>query len=388
MIRMSTLHVFAIAFLAFAAPVEAATYFVATNGDDANPGTQALPFLTMNHGATVLVPGDMLYVKAGTYPESFYDIIPGGSSWSVPVTVSAYPGDTVILQPGSGVGSVFYFGAPSDQYIVIDGFVIDGKYVTHDAIKIGSSTQRQPGAAHNIRIQNSEVKNAPANGILVAEYANNNQFSGLKVHDNGVSNLTHGFYISTSGNVVEHSEIYGNSGEGIQIFDEQLRTPVDNNVVSYNQLHDNGWAGSGCGMILTSGNGSLAYNNLVWNNRCGIITDQGAVNSKIYNNTVYGNLGVGIEAGTRCIGAAVVNNISYLNSGSAISIQGRTNSASNNLTVNPAFVDAGAFNFHLQPGSPAIDAGASLPQVPDDFDGVTRPQGAAYDIGAYELPQQ
>ena len=44
-------------------------------------------------------------------------------------------------------------------------------------------------------------------------------------------------------------------------------------------------------------------------------------------------------------------------------------------------------NFHLRPGSPAIDGGMALPEVPTGFDGVNRPQGAACDIGAYDRPQ-
>jgi hypothetical protein len=109
------------------------------------------------------------------------------------------------------------------------------------------------------------------------------------------------------------------------------------------------------------------------------------VNSKIYNNTVFGNAGVGILAGKRSQGAAIENNISYLNTGAAIALQGRGSAAANNLTSEPLFVDSATFDFHLQPGSPAIDAGVSLAEVPDDYDGTSRPQGAAYDIGAYEF---
>jgi hypothetical protein len=42
-------------------------------------------------------------------------------------------------------------------------------------------------------------------------------------------------------------------------------------------------------------------------------------------------------------------------------------------------------DFHLQSDSPAIDAGLSIPSLLSDFDGVPRPQGLAYDIGAYEF---
>ncbi|MBN1675055.1 MAG: DUF1565 domain-containing protein [Kiritimatiellae bacterium] len=46
---------------------------------------------------------------------------------------------------------------------------------------------------------------------------------------------------------------------------------------------------------------------------------------------------------------------------------------------------AGAADAHLTAGSPAIDNGAALPEVPVDIDGLPRPCGAAWDIGAYEF---
>jgi hypothetical protein len=50
---------------------------------------------------------------------------------------------------------------------------------------------------------------------------------------------------------------------------------------------------------------------------------------------------------------------------------------------NPRFVDAARHDFHLQLGSPAIDAGVDA-GVQCDFDGVPRPQEAGHDLGAYE----
>ena len=53
--------------------------------------------------------------------------------------------------------------------------------------------------------------------------------------------------------------------------------------------------------------------------------------------------------------------------------------------VNPQFVNPGADNFQLLITSPAIDAGVGLGSLnPSDMNGNPRPQGAGYDIGAYE----
>jgi len=55
-----------------------------------------------------------------------------------------------------------------------------------------------------------------------------------------------------------------------------------------------------------------------------------------------------------------------------------------NITANPNFTSTGLPDFHLLDGSPAINAGVTISLVSDDYDGVSRPQGAAYDIGALE----
>jgi predicted outer membrane repeat protein len=52
---------------------------------------------------------------------------------------------------------------------------------------------------------------------------------------------------------------------------------------------------------------------------------------------------------------------------------------------NPLLVNAAANNFHLQGGSPAINSGG-VAGPPIDFDGAARPQGAGYDMGAFERP--
>ena len=361
-----------------------ATYYIdPVNGNDANPGTQSQPFRTLGQGVSVLTPGDTLYVRAGTYNGVTDNAIPGGTSWSAPVTVAAYPGEQPVLVPKSSGGFVLSFY--NNQYIVIDGFMVDatGGY---DGMRIGASS-------HHIRIQNSEIKNAPQQGILIG--GDDNEFLNLKLHDNGQIcegeglGLCHGIYIQTKRNLLERSEIYDNWGWGVHLYN----TPggADNNVVRNNKIYNNGRSGRGPGMILSEGDGNIAYNNILWGNRKGgIQIDFGVTNPQAYNNTVYANddgSGVGgIYIGQYSSGAIIRNNIVYNNLGfGQITNDGSGTTIESNLTADPQLVNPAAGDFHLQSSSPAIDVGLTLLEVPTDIDGVSRPQGSGYDIGAYEF---
>lgn len=75
--------------------LSAATVFVAPNGDDANPGTLAAPFRTIQHGVDLLQPGDTCYVREGTYRETV--TLTGKGEVGKPLRVCAYPGERVVL---------------------------------------------------------------------------------------------------------------------------------------------------------------------------------------------------------------------------------------------------------------------------------------------------
>ena len=82
-------------------------------------------------------------------------------------------------------------------------------------------------------------------------------------------------------------------------------------------------------------------------------------------------------------GNAIRNNIAYLND-TNMSATGSNTLTTNLVGTNPIFVNAAGNDFQLQSNSPAINAGITLADIVTDYAGVTRPQGAAYDIGAYE----
>ena len=71
---------------------EAATYYMATDGNDSSSGGEGNPFRTISRGVRVLKPGDTLYVKSGTYREALENNIPRGMSLDNPVTEPHFQG--------------------------------------------------------------------------------------------------------------------------------------------------------------------------------------------------------------------------------------------------------------------------------------------------------
>jgi parallel beta-helix repeat protein len=378
---------------------EAATYYVATTGNDAHlcptAQTTTTSKRTIKSGITCLKPGDKLYIRAGTYTESipWSFAFPSGTSWSSAVTVAAYPGETVTLKGQIDIG-----GQPR-SYIIIDRLIIDAINTTMgDAVSINQGS-------HHIRFQNCEIKNAYANGVWIGWGhinglpSNYNEFINCNIHHNSRAGGTgfpnqppgygrgHGLYITTQNNIFRGNRVHENGQYGFHIYSSGYPSkPTANNIIERNIIYKNGLNttryGHVCcgGIVLASGSGNMAYNNLVYNNPVkGIDVLAGGANVKVYNNTFYNNA-LDIQALSGGSGY-IQNNIAYPRGVSIAS--GYV--TSNNLTTDPRFVNASANDFNLQLSSPAIDKGVLLSQVKVDIRNYPRPRRLGQDIGAYEV---
>jgi parallel beta-helix repeat protein len=387
---------------------QAATYYVAKTGSDSTSCSQAqnisTPKLTVGAGASCMASGDTLYIRAGTYTAARNSVLlPSGSSWTSPTTVSRYANETVILQPNP-----FRTYNATLSYVVYDGFILDGTgQGWTDGISIGQGP-------HHLRFTNIEVRNYGANGISPS--SDGNEFRNCRIHHGGTTDFDNAFYIIGSNNVVDNCEIYNWAGAAVQIYSGGSTTTLNGNIISRNRIHDtsggiagssntntggytNGWRTNG--IIVQNASNTVVWGNVIYNLRAtsspryAISAGSSAFNTSIYNNTIFNNPTEGIEI-YQSDTTKIRNNILYrntlgnvLNEGTNVTFSVNicdTSGTGCNLVGDPAFVDVSVANVRLRAGSPALDVGVdvSAAGVVLDIDGTTRPQQGAYDLGAFE----
>jgi parallel beta-helix repeat protein len=380
-------------------------YFVAASeGSDGNNGTLQKPFLTLERGVSVLSPGDTLFVRGGTYQRTQYKWEPPSGISGKPVTIMAYQNEKVVVKPVPGY-TVFEFRDNSHD-IIMDGLTIDARG-GNDGIRMGVG-------GHHMRISNSEIMNAPRNGIQVSD-GTYHEFINLRVHDNDGAYdpskklQSYGFYVPGNHNLIKGCLIYRNAGYGIHVY-HSSGTPSYNTIIN-NKIYDNDEMGIG----IYGGIENTVINNVVWGNTYGIHVDYGASKTKIYHNTVYSNDTNEILLGSTSKDSALANNLLAITSSSPALVISQGSGKSiieNNLIIgngndpaqlvkpwepsvilrdnlignnyDPKFQDAENRNFHLTGESDARGAGRVISDVQEDLDGVPRNPSAGFDIGAYQ----
>ncbi len=420
-------------------------FYVATNGNDNNPGTAALPWRSIKKGANQISPGEQLVVKPGFYNEY-----------------------VIVKNEGTADNSRIRIISEKAYAAKCLGFQIQGNYITIDGFDIEANITNWTGVLSrgysHLNVLNCYIHECPIGGISITHGASHAKIVGNKLEHNG----QWGISLKGINGLVEDNEITrtvqyhpkgnepgwtGSDADGLRIFgynhiirsnlildigDPNDKANVDPHVDGI-QSWDDGPKGypvmsntiiegnyirikhpSGKGIIIDAAKGKGGHHLIIRNNifeyrDIGISMYNGKYyDIFIYNNVfkanlnekswgismyllnvnnykVLNNITVDCHPEHRKIkgGKGIVDyNIAWNSDGSVPRLMPglRPNELSR---VNPRFVSytgkAGKNDYHLLKESPAIDKGKAVKDVLFDFEGLPRPQGSGFDIGPYEF---
>jgi parallel beta-helix repeat protein len=412
------------------ADADAGTFYVATTGNNNNPGTALQPWLTLQHAVDTIMPGDTILVESGTYAGCR---IERSGQANLPCTLKANTGASVLINAAGAANrhnsniEVELFDVTL-SYWVIDGFEVAG------ALRYGIDLRD----TDRMTVQNCFVHNSAVTGIFLAFC-----YHPLIQYNQSANNGEHGIYQSNSGDypIIRGNNLHHNSAAGLHMNGDRNFTPGDGiisfAIVEKNVVYENGATTGGSGINCDGVDDSLIRNNLLYNNHASGISlyatdgSEGSSRNTVSNNTIVMasdgrwciNIGASTEMQPNAIGNIIKNNILYTAHSFRGSISTYSGAVSGfvsdyNVIVNRFSSDDGntnmslaqwqalgydlhsfvatpsalffnpvGNNYHLKFGSPAVNAGTSLHEVLDDLDGRPRPQAGVYDIGSFELPQ-
>jgi uncharacterized protein (TIGR03437 family) len=396
-------------------------YYVAPGGRDSSSCSETAPCGTILHAVTsVMKPGDTLLVRGGAYSEGeiWIRAEQGGAEGQSKV-IKNYPGEEPYLQnPARDV-------------------IVDANYITVAGLNFqnGKSLAAAGWASRN-QAGDRFVNNTFTGNIAwaaVDTHGSNHLVAGnvCDVSGSSVGTMGHCYYISQGSNQkIIYNVGGGQPGYGLHLYDEQRATPDFQRVIRNVLVEGNTFKNSTqrSGMIIAI-NDQGGYGNIIenvtirnnvftGNNHAGMVVQGNSRDIRIYNNTFYqnGRQAIYLASEARLQQVDLRNNLFYQSSNSACRndcawfplahvfageaagnvtisgnsyhpgspvILGRTDSRA--VTGDVQFLDAPGGDFHLLSGSAPIDRGSAIAAVPTDLDGRARPQGASYDIGAFEF---
>ncbi|MBN1364928.1 MAG: right-handed parallel beta-helix repeat-containing protein [Syntrophaceae bacterium] len=384
-------------------------YYVSPNGSDRNNGSLRYPWATVQHAATKAKPGDTVLIRGGIYNEGEIwlraDHGHGGTQGKL-LTIQAYPGERPIFVNASRPLII------ECDYIRIEGLHLkNGKSIGVDGNTVQIANNSFTGSGYAWAAVDAGGTNILLEGNI------------CDIKGNTVGTQGHCYYISHSSNMtIRNNVAKGMTGYGIHVFDQRRSQDppgferliknviIEGNTVSHSQERS--------GIILAAYDHArienvIIRNNVLFNNAHSGIYIPGIVsNVKIYNNTWFGNgeTALPIYGTTNDVANVEIKNnifdLTKTKSSNAYHVSNEKGNTSliiqNNLywpkplrlyklsdsspvIGDPHFVKPAEENFHLLPRSAAIDKGIPLSDVSHDKDGIKRPQGTAFDLGAFEL---
>ena len=384
------------------------TYIVDANaGNDANVGSAAKPFKSIQKAATMVLPGDTVLVKNGVYNEE--NGAPGQAGIAITrsgapdawIRFANFPGQ----HPQVRTKTWAAFSVKEAAYVSIAGFDISTGVNPTEKKNVGTGVGMEH--AHHIRVLDNTVHDCGGGGIAssYSDYLtiqNNRVFrnafyniyntSGISMWEGRDFDSKNGFH-----NIIRANWSYRNENKGPTTLYGGKLTDGNGIIIDFGRgdgatLIENNicFANGGRGIhVFHSQNVTVRNNTCVGNNRTpdGGPSDLRANTSKnvsFYNNIVVGRDGQNFEENYLPENVIYSHNLffGYKN------VDAKTVGAQNIIGKNPMFVnrvlEVAKPDFRVQPKSAAIDSGSTKDAAPTDIEGRKRPQGKAADIGAYE----
>ena len=390
------------------------TFYVATTGSDANDGSSAHPWRTLQFAANTVHAGDTVIVHAGNYIG--FDMVNSGTS-AAPITFQADAG--VVINQANMItpDGINLEGA---SWIVIQGFTVTGmpragiRSVTNQHVTIrGNTTDKNgewgifSGFSDDLTIENNVASNSvQQHGIYVSNSGDRPIIRGNTIfgnHDAGIhmnGDISQGGDGIITGALVEDNIIYDNGlggASGINC-DGVQQSRIQNNLLYNNHA-------SGISLYQIDGGGPSS-NNVVVNNTVIVASDgrwalniqNGSTGNTVYNNIFYnfhsfrGAMDISQDSLTGFVSDynVVISRFTLDGGNSVLSLaqwQATTGQDTHSIVATPdqLFVNPAGNDYHLKAGSPAIDAGTATQAPLVDLEGHARPHGNGFDIGCYEF---
>lgn len=260
----------------------ASTHYVATDGTNANPGSETQPWRTIQKAADMAQAGDTIIVKPGTYSED--SVIPASSGTSgALITFKSQDSSNPAVLDGNGT-LTYGFKLVSRNYIKVEGFEI--RNYRSSGILVNWTT----GFGYGMQIVGNQVHNNGLNGFSGAgiyyRFSNGGLIQGNRIYDNGLISAPeqfHGIYYGSAVSLtIKDNVIYNNIADGMQGAGDNVT--IDGNMI---YGHNNTTShGDGIQHMGPSDN-TVFKNNILYDNAQQLYIDSygGAItNTQAFNN--------------------------------------------------------------------------------------------------------
>lgn len=246
----------AVLLLAAGGGVWANDYFVAPDGDDANPGTQEQPWRDPVAAARKLQPGDTLHFRAGTYRCRTDRVIGLGPARSGeegrPIAFRNWNNEHVRLDVSGTQWGVSNNGF---SWIEFDGFEIFGS--GHNNMKFAKRRGADAYGSH-VTVRNCELHSS-AGENLFAIHTPHLLIENCRFHSSGRS---HGLYLQVGCHnaVIRHCTSENNRGNSGMQFNA-AQGGITNALVEGNLLRGNAQGFSLMGVVSSTFRHNVVFNN-------------------------------------------------------------------------------------------------------------------------------